>query len=203
MSKIVRAPLYARTILNLKPGQAAARVMRKIGRPTELRGGYKPSPDSGNASLKNVAVLPELDFDSVFLSRFDVNELMGNRVCLLHHAEDVDWSSSWRERLATPLWEYNLHYCEYLLPLAKAYIDTMDFAYLDKGKAIISSWIEACPESLGGAGWDSYTIAMRCVNWLAFCCGRSPAFPPPFRRRCGRCWRPISTPPRSTARTRS
>ena len=112
--------------------------------------------------------MPELDFDSEFLSRFDVDAILGNRVKLLHHEEAVDWENSWHEPLSTPLWQFNLHYCEYLLPLAKANLETNDARYLDKGKAIIESWIDSCSRAKGGVAWDPYVISMRVVNWLSF-----------------------------------
>lgn len=127
-----------------------------------------PSPDILKADIHRVPTLPELDFDPVFLGRFDVEAIMDDRIELLHHEERVDWSSCWHEELSTPLWRFNLHYFEYLLPLAKAYADTGNEAYLSKAKAIVLAWIEHCPENKGGAAWDPYTISMRVVNWLAF-----------------------------------
>ncbi|WP_350454597.1 alginate lyase family protein [Slackia heliotrinireducens] len=169
MSWLSKALLYVNTIRNLRPEQVVARVERRLGLKTALKFGYVPSPDVSKAKLGNVAHMPKLDFDELFLARFDVDDIMGDRICLLHHVEDIDWSTCWHAGLYTPLWEYNLHYCEYLLPLAKAYLETRENAYVDKGKAIIGSWIDNCPRERGGVAWDSYTIAMRCVNWLAFC----------------------------------
>lgn len=121
------------------------------------------------ADISHVPALPELDFDPAFLARFDADAILGDRVELLHHEEKVDWGLSWREGLSTPLWRFNLHYQEYLLPLAKAFIDTGDDRYLAKAKAIVEGWISACPQGEGGAAWDPYVISMRAVNWLAFC----------------------------------
>ena len=67
-----------------------------------------------------------------------------------------------------PLWRFNLHYHEFLLPLAKAYLDTSDDRYLDKAKTIVANWINACPCDKGGVAWDPYVISMRIVSWLAF-----------------------------------
>ena len=160
--------LYISTALHLKPSQIAYRVWRKVGGKTRLRLGHLPLPDPNAATISRIPVMPELEFDLAFLSRFDVDSIMENRIELLHHEEAVDWSASWHEPLSTPLWRFNLHYCEYLLPLAKAYLDTGDTRYLDKGKAIIRSWIGSCPRARGGAAWDPYVISMRIVNWLAF-----------------------------------
>lgn len=160
--------LYLYTALHLKPSQIAYRIWRKCGGCTCLRVGYRPCPDAGKADIRRVPALSEIDFDPVFLARFDVDALIDDKVELLNHQERVDWNTSWHADLSTPLWRFNLHYFEYLLPLGKAYLDSGDSRYLDKAKAVISSWIQACPQFKGGPAWDSYTISMRAVNWLAF-----------------------------------
>ncbi len=160
--------LYVATAMHLKPSQIFYRIWRKLGGNTPLRRGFVSRPDVSKANIKSIPVLPELDFDLAFLARFDVDAILNDRVELLHHEEHVDWHESWHMNLSTPLWRFNLHYHEYLLPLAKAYLDTGDGRYLDKAKAIIKSWIQACSRSKGGVAWDSYVIAMRVVNWLAF-----------------------------------
>lgn len=160
--------LYVFTALHLKPSQIIYRVWRRLGGTTRLRLGYSPSPDPSRADVSRVPVLPELDFDPAFLSRFDAGAILADRIELLHHEETVDWLASWHAPLSTPLWRFNLHYCEYLLPLAKAYLDAGDVRYLDKGKAIVRSWIDSCPRARGGVAWEPYVISMRIVNWLAF-----------------------------------
>ena len=107
--------LYVQTVRHLKPGQVACRLKRKAGLDTPLVRGLRVHPDPARADAARVPALPELDFDPVFLARFDVEALMRDEVGLLHHVERIDWSRSWHEALATPLWRYNLHYMEYLL----------------------------------------------------------------------------------------
>lgn len=160
--------LYIATVMHLKPSQIFYRIWRKLGGNTPLRRGFISRPDVSKANIGSIPVLSELDFDPPFLARFDVDAILNDRVELLHHEEYVDWCESWHMNLSTPLWRFNFHYHEYLLPLAKAYLDTGNERYLNKAKAIIGSWIEACPRSKGGVAWDSYVIAMRVVNWLAF-----------------------------------
>ncbi len=168
LTSVSKIGLYFNTIKHLKPSQLFYRVWRKGGGKTRLGFGYAPNPDVLKADIRRIPILPELDFDPSFLGRFDVDAIMRDRIDLLHHEEQVDWASCWHEGLSTPLWRFNLHYFEYLLPLAKAYIDTGNKAYLDKAKLILLAWVEHCPEDKGGVAWDSYTISMRVVNWLAF-----------------------------------
>lgn len=160
--------LYIDTALHLKPSQIAYRIWRKLGGSTRLHVGYRPCPDADKADIRRVPALSEIDFDPVFLARFDVDALLDDRVELLNHEERMDWRESWHAELSTPLWRFNLHYHEYLLPLAKAFLDEGDKRYLDKAKAIVDSWIDACPRERGGVAWDPYVISMRIVSWLAF-----------------------------------
>ena len=106
--------LYISTAMHLKPSQVVYRVWRRIGGKTPLRFGYSPKPDVGKADIGAIPVLPELDFDPVLLSRFDVDAILDDRIELLHHEEQVDWRESWHAELSTPLWRFNLHYHEYL-----------------------------------------------------------------------------------------
>lgn len=160
--------LYINTVKHLKPSQVFYRVWRRAGGKTPLKRGYVPRPDAAKANIANAPTLPELDFDPVFLARFDIDAIMQDRIELLHHEETVDWCSCWHEQYATPLWRFNLHYFEYLLPLVKVYRDTGERKYLEKAKNIVLAWVAACPQGKGGNAWEPYTIAMRIVNWLAF-----------------------------------
>lgn len=159
--------LYISTALHLKPTQIAYRLWRNLGGRTCLHVGYKPRPDIDKVDINRIPALPELDFDPVFLARFDVDALLNDRVELLHHEERIDWCESWHAELSSPLWRFNLQYHEYLLPLAKAFLDNGNIRYLDKVMSIIDSWIDSCPSDRGGVAWDSYVISMRIVNWLA------------------------------------
>jgi uncharacterized heparinase superfamily protein len=106
-----------------------------------------------------------LDYDSAFLSRFDADEICDDVVTFLHVSRRSDWDSIWNDKSNPDLWRYNLHYFEYLLPLAKAYEDTGDSRYLDKAKGIIVAWITGNAQPDGGDGWSPYTVALRLINW--------------------------------------
>ena len=67
----------------------------------------------------------------------------------------------------TPLWNFNLHYFEFLFPLLKVYKDTKQKKYLDKTKYCIQSWIKQNLKGKG-IGWASYTLALRLTNWISY-----------------------------------
>lgn len=92
---------------------------------------------------------------------------MENKVTFLHESATFDWDEPWSLPGHTPLWNYNLHYFEYLFPLVRAWQDTGDSRYLKKSKQIILAWIRQNPRG-PGLGWDPYPIALRLTNWLSF-----------------------------------
>lgn len=163
-----RLSLYISTAIHLKPSQIFYRIWRRLGGKARLRIFHHVCPNVEQADIARIPTLPELDFDPSFLGRFDVRGIVRDRIRLLNHEESVDWTSCWSRDLSTPLWRFNLHYHEYLLPLGKAYFDTGDICYVDKAKAIIDGWINACPLEKGGVAWDPYVISLRTVNWLSF-----------------------------------
>lgn len=155
--------------MHLKPSQVILRIWRRFGAETPLKRGYTPAPETNKADIELVPVLYELDFDPAFCARFDCDAILNGRLQLLHTSMKVDWTpDSWSAKGMSPLWGFNMHYGEYLLPLAKRSIDTGDIRYLESAKKIIFSWIQGNPKARQATGWNSYTISMRAVNWLAF-----------------------------------
>jgi uncharacterized heparinase superfamily protein len=175
MSKVA---LYLETARHLNPKQVTMRIWRSLGGKTCLPGWTFHEVDFAAANASRVPVLPELDFDPAFLTRFDADAIMSGRLDLLHVAVDVDWASPifWRAEAQAPLWRFNLHYHEYLLPLAKQYLVTGSSDYIKVAKRIVYGWMDANPCSAGGPGWDPYTISMRVVNWIALRAECSDAF---------------------------
>lgn len=166
--RLSRVGLYISTVKHLKPSQVFYRLWRKMGHRTPLKSGHLPQPNTKLASPSPSFAVPELDFDPSFLERFDTEGLFDGQISLLNHVETVDWTSCWQANLSSPLWQFNLHYFEYLLPLANRYLSSGNERYLLKAKELITLWIINNPQDKAGAAWDPYTISMRTVNWLAF-----------------------------------
>lgn len=158
--------LYIRTVRGLMPCQIVSRARRMASLDTLLPGISVNEALQG--SRTRLSVVPELDFDPAFLARFDCDGILVDRVKLIHHTEDVDWSASWSGLHASHLWSFNLHYHEYLLPLLKKTLEGCGERYVEKAKGIMRSWIASCPRSAGGDAWHPYTISVRTANWLAF-----------------------------------
>lgn len=113
------------------------------------------------------AALPHLDFDPAFLARFPAPDLMKDRVEFLHEAEDFRWDAPWLFENRSALWNYNLHYFEFLFPLVRQWLDSGEERYLHKIEEMIRGWIRQNPLSAGGCGWDPYPLSLRLVNWIS------------------------------------
>lgn len=157
--------LYAHTVAGMRPGQIYCRVRKMCRRTCSL--GVQPASMPGMGDVAAVAAVPELDFDPVFLSRFPVEDTMGGTVAFLHQSEPFRWHEKWDFPSRSALWNFNLHYCEFLLPLVHAFRQTGAPAYLDQFKDCVRGWVEQNPVSAGGTGWAAYPIALRLTNWLS------------------------------------
>ena len=156
--------LYIHTIRYLKPGQIFWRVGKKLGIQCALRGAHP----TRNSAVRHGVYLPELDHDPVFLNRFSVEELMRDRVTFLHEGEDFVWEGGWQAAGRSHLWNFNLHYFDFLHPLTYRYLEKGDEALLLKTVQMIRGWIRYNPREKGGDGWSAYTISLRLVNWISY-----------------------------------
>lgn len=154
-----RVARYYNTLKYLRPVQLGGQLQKgRILRATP------PLPAMPSYPVKRpVTLIPALDMDDTYLARFDVKQLMGNEVTLLHETHSLDLSS-WHVE-ASPLWRFNLHYFEYTIALAAKYHQRNHSKYYDKYKELFYSWIAANPVGTGD-GWHPYTISMRLPNLL-------------------------------------
>ena len=155
--------LYGRTISHMKPMQICARVGKILGVDCSL--GVRPA--SMPKQKQEFESVKELDYDEVFRSRFTVDEFANGKVTFLHESEQFDWNSQWHFENRSALWNFNLHYFEFLMSLTYAYKTTGELEYLRCIEASIDGWINENPRGAGGSAWASYTISMRLVNWFA------------------------------------
>ena len=106
-----------------------------------------------------------LDEDSEYLKRFDVEEILEGRVTLLYESGSPE-GENWEHPDRSHLWNFNLHYLEFLIPLAAAYRRERDIRYYDCFKNYCLRWIED-NQSGRGDGWHPYTISLRLTSlWV-------------------------------------
>lgn len=172
-----KVSLYYNTLRNLKPVQTYSRIKIKLVGYC----GIGVSVAENYAGVAALSAIPELDFDPVFIARFPVEELMMDKVTILHSSKDFDWKSKWNFDDRSALWNFNFHYFEYLFSLVKAWKDSGEKKYLEKTFEIISGWINCNPAGVKPA-WASYPTSLRIVNWIGYFGCTAESMPDEFKK---------------------
>lgn len=149
--------LYWNTIKNLEPVQIRHQILNRVkkrGKPQK----YVSAPKYDKIRI----AIPELDKDEEYLKRFDVEALMRNEVLLLHERHGLN--GAWKEYEASHLWNYNLHYLEFLVPLSVKHYVTGEEKYKSKYVEILTSWLDSADRNKDA--YEPYTISMRIPNLL-------------------------------------
>jgi len=144
MQNMVHPVIFFHTVLNLRVVQIWDRLRRAI-RPNRL---FSLEADSNSMwSLRGVGrpVLPSAP------SR---DRRYGNSFELLNQCVCSTSSDLWRPRGQSRLWEYHLHYFEFLFSTPQH--DDLQ---------LVLDWIEKNPP-METSGWDPYPLSMRIRAWL-------------------------------------
>lgn len=153
---------YYYTIKNLRPIQIRYQITNRLFRNRNKRLLRKFLAYTAPKEIKKIDILiPELDLDKDYLCRFDVDELMNGTVKILHESHNVN-EEGWKVQKATHLWNFNLHYLEYLIVLAKKYHETKNDIYYNKWKELVNDWMNNPSDD----SYAAYTISLRVVNLL-------------------------------------
>lgn len=72
----------------------------------------------------------------------------------------------WRPAGVSRLWQYHLHYFDYLVPLVRAARAQEEPTLADRGWALVDDWLRANPPG-SRPGWEPYPTSIRLVNWAA------------------------------------
>lgn len=161
---LTKLDLYANTIKLMKVSQIYYRIRKKMRLDCSIGCTVASTVDN----VRPIATVPELDFDPAFLNRFSADEILEDKVAFLHSSKEFHWNQKWHYADRSALWNYNLHYFEFLFSLIDAYRKTGQRKYLDKSLDTINYWIDNNPQREGGNGWAPYTIDLRLTNWLSF-----------------------------------
>ena len=106
-----------------------------------------------------------LDEHPQYLKRFDLQEILEGRVTLLYESGEPG-GKNWAVPDKSHLWNFNLHYLEFLIPLAAAYRCENEERYYECFRTYCRRWIEDNAEGTGD-GWHPYTISLRLTNlWI-------------------------------------
>lgn len=161
LNKLNRILLYINTIKYLKFTQIIYQVLNRLqGRRKEkLR--KRIMRKSAEGLIPVDILIPELDFDRDYLSRYHVEDLLENKIEILHEKHLLNLTK-WEVTEASHLWNYNLHYLEFLIPLAVAGKGDKTEVCFKKWCEYVNMWIEYPARD----SFEPYTISMRIPNLL-------------------------------------
>lgn len=85
-----------------------------------------------------------------------IAEPSAGRFTFLNHTQTIGWPPAWSQPDQPKLWQYNLHYFEYLWQL--------DY---QGARHIVEDWITRHTPSSTAVGWEPYPTSLRLQNWCA------------------------------------
>jgi uncharacterized heparinase superfamily protein len=89
-------------------------------------------------------------------------EARAGQLSFLNRSEDIGWPpTDWQVPELPKLWQYNLHYFEWLWAL--------DF---ESVREALLDWIERHGLARGRVGWEPYPVSLRLMNWCGVCFGK-------------------------------
>lgn len=134
-------------------GQVRERVRGWVERPERWRDAAPEVPELRWRALR--------DFRPPGAQENAADAMRAGHFGFLNRSEVLGWPPRWAAPGLPRLWEYNLHYFEYLWALP-----------FEDGRMLVLDWIHAHPLGRGRTGWDSYPISLRSVNWCGYFLGR-------------------------------
>lgn len=155
MKKILR---IINTVKYLNLSQLIYQVIHKISKKNVRKNlHYCKEYRSINLFIK------ELDMDENYLKRMNTDALFEDYIEILHKKDNFNMQK-WCFPENTHLWNYNLHYLEFCVPLVSMYKITNNDKYIIKLNSIIDSWLNK--GILENDDYEPYTISLRIVNLL-------------------------------------
>lgn len=146
-----------RTVRHLRPiqigGQLRQRARRVYERPERLL-------DQPVEVWPGVRWSPRAHWLAPGAQGNTADTVQAGRLTFLNDEREVRFPPRWDVE-APKLWQYNLHYMEYLWAL--------DF---DAAREVVDDWIAEHTPARGRVGWEPYPISLRLMNWCALFFGR-------------------------------
>lgn len=147
----VSAGLLFHTLRHLRPAQLIAlarnRMRRFTDRPERHFASTTPPPEICHWQPR-AEFLPPGPQDNLEAS------LLAGEFGFLQRVERVGFPPAWQVDDLPRLWQYNLHYFEYLWALP-----------FDAARDLVVDWIEKHPLMRDACGWEPYPTSLRLMNW--------------------------------------
>lgn len=154
---------YLSSMRYLKPVQIYGRLSmlarRKVlHRSKAYRSRYSPQ------AMAQTEVIP-LPFAADTYRPGDLNGIAEGTFTFLNRSVDLGQPINWFPDTVSQLWLYNLHYFDYVVPLAQQFIERDDRQIYCLFRRLIRDWLQSNPVARSVA-WDPYPVSLRISNWL-------------------------------------
>ncbi|MFW6170964.1 MAG: heparinase II/III family protein [Planctomycetota bacterium] len=143
-------PRLYRTVRHLQRRQIVGQVWQRVQRRIEspARFAERAVPDfPGCAWSPRAGILPPPQHNNA-------EHIKAGRFEFVNDPREIGWPPDWEISEAPKLWQYNLHYFEWLWAL--------DYA---DARAAVLDWIERHDLQRGRVGWEPYPTSLRLMNW--------------------------------------
>ena len=157
-NRIMRPFRLFQTIRWLSAAQLSAQLRHRLRGLTESPEAWLARPVPADPGIR---WKPPADLLPPGAQANRADALLAGNFTFLNHTEPLGWPPRWAELAVPALWEYNLHYFEYLWALPYA-----------EGRHVALDWIERHTLARGRVGWDPYPVSLRLMNWCGYFYGR-------------------------------
>jgi uncharacterized heparinase superfamily protein len=146
--------LWFHTVRRLRARQILAQIRARVARHTEDPAAFRARPVPAFSGTRLRARAPFLPPGARAQPRAD---LLAGVFAFLNRREQVGFPPRWNAPGLPRLWQYNLHYFEYIWDLG-----------WEAARVAALDWIDRHPLAPAQIGWEPYPISLRLVNWCAF-----------------------------------
>ena len=169
-------PLYYRTYRHYRPSQIGWKIWLSFKRRFHRRflterlhaRGTQGLDVSGAVILKGAEECGDYPVCREVLDALHrrSEQVLTNRFVFLNRAVDFPHGIQWEENGQSVLWNYNLHYFDYLADLGILHLLTGKPELYLKFRELVTCWIHQNPVGYG-MGWrEAYVPAVRVSNWV-------------------------------------
>ena len=144
-------PRLYHTLLHLKPCQILGQVQHRMRSVLEnpARQLSHKAPDYPGCRWS-----PAKTFLPPGIQDITASEILSGRMTFINRTEAIGWPPDWRRATLPKLWQYNLHYFEWLWAL--------DY---EEAKGVTLDWIANHQLAKDHVGWEAYPVSLRLMNW--------------------------------------
>jgi len=158
MRVIKRTSLLFHTLRHLRARQISGQARNRLRSLWECRKGFssRKSPPFPGCQWT-----PKRDFLPPGCQENTPAELLSGRFAFLNREETLGWPPDWAAAQTPKLWQYNLHYFEWLWALN-----------YPEAREAVQDWIARHPLDAESVGWEPYPISLRLINWCGVFFGK-------------------------------